>query len=151
VWGDTQLPDWADTHPPVLEPQDTVFTELPLLLLVDDSAVVRAKLRKLLEGAGYATEIARDGLEALARLQANTYALMITDMEMPNMDGVALIAAVGRNPLWRTMPVLAITGHDDLQAKARECHGVSGIFKKPWVDAELLGRVESLLQASMLH
>jgi CheY-like chemotaxis protein len=151
VWNDTQLPDWADTHPPVLEAQDTVFTELPLLLLVDDSAVVRAKLRKLFEGAGFATEIARDGLEALERLQGNTYALMITDMEMPNMDGVALIAAVARNPLWRTMPVLAITGHDDLQAKARECHGVSGIFKKPWVDTELLGRVESLLQASMLH
>ena len=114
------------------------------LLLVDDSAVARAKLRKLFESAGYTADLARDGLEALDLLAKGRYALMITDLEMPNMNGIELIAAVNGNPDTVDMPVLAITGHDDLQAKVNECQGLFGIFKKPWNDRELLRRVQAL-------
>ncbi len=114
------------------------------LLLVDDSAVARAKLRKLFETAGYTADLARDGLEALDLLAKGHYALMITDLEMPNMNGIELIAAVNGSLDTEDMPILAITGHDDLQAKVHECQGLFGIFKKPWNDRELLRRVQTL-------
>ena len=114
------------------------------LLLVDDSAVARAKLRRLFETAGYRTDQARDGLEALDLLGKGRYALMITDLEMPNMNGIELIAAVNGSLDTEDMPILAITGHDDLQAKVHECQGLFGIFKKPWNDRELLRRVQAL-------
>jgi CheY-like chemotaxis protein len=116
------------------------------LLLVDDSAVARAKLRKLFETAGYPVDLAKDGLEALELLARNRYALMITDLEMPQMDGVELIAAVHGSLDTENLPIIAITGHDDLQAKVHECEGLFGLFKKPWNDRELLRRVETLVR-----
>ena len=114
------------------------------LLVVDDSAVARAKLRRLFEPAGYTIDQASDGLEALDMLGKGRYALMITDLEMPNMNGIELIAAVTGSLETEDMPILAITGHDDLQAKVHECQGLFGIFKKPWNDRELLRRVDAL-------
>ena len=121
------------------------------LLLVDDSAVVRAKLRRLFEPAGYRLALARDGEEALALLQAGRYGLMVTDLEMPRLDGVALVRAVQQQPGWAGMPVLAITGHDDLQAQLNQLQAVAGIYRKPWNDDDLLGHVQALVQPSLVQ
>jgi len=120
------------------------------LLLVDDSAVVRAKLRRLFEPAGYRVALARDGDEALALLQAGRYALLVTDLEMPRLDGVGLVRAVQQQPGWAGMPILAITGHDDLQAQLNQLQAVTGIYRKPWIDDDLLGHVQALVQPSMV-
>jgi len=140
-------PAWAAaTQPPTWAPTEQAPALTADLLLVDDSAVARAKLRKLFESAGYTTDLARDGLEAVELLGKGRYALMITDLEMPNMNGVELIAAASGSLETENMPILAITGHDDLQAKVHECQGLFGIFKKPWNDRELLRRVETLVR-----
>jgi CheY-like chemotaxis protein len=115
------------------------------LLLVDDSAVARAKLRRLFEPAGYQVHLANDGVEALALLQQGRYALMITDLEMPNMDGVELIRSCKLQPAIARMPILAITGHDHLRAKFNECRDIAGIHRKPWVDDILLSHVAALV------
>ncbi len=115
------------------------------LLVVDDSAVARAKLRKLFEGAGYAVETACDGVEALDVLSRGRFAVLVTDLEMPNMNGIELIAAVQGSLDTEDLPILAITGHDELQAKVHDCQGLYGIFKKPWHDRELLKRIEALV------
>jgi len=114
------------------------------VLVVDDSAVARAKLRKLFEGAGYQVELARDGKEALEALGGGHFAVMITDLEMPNMDGFELIAAVQGSLDTEDLPVIAITGHDELSARVHDYQGLFGIFKKPWNDRELLKRVDAL-------
>lgn len=114
------------------------------LLLVDDSAVARAKLRKLFENAGYRVQLASDGVEALALLQQGRYSLMITDLEMPNMDGATLIAACRSLAPTLHMPILAITGHDSLGNKFNECRDISGVHRKPWVDDILLSHVGTL-------
>jgi CheY-like chemotaxis protein len=114
------------------------------LLLVDDSAVARAKLGRLFAAAGYRTTIARDGVEALERLAEQRFQVLITDLEMPNKDGFELIAAVQGGLDTEDLPIIAITGHDELQARVHQIQGVYGIFKKPWNDRELLKRVESL-------
>ena len=118
------------------------------LLLVDDSAVVRAKLRRLFEPAGFTMALARDGVEALALLDQGRYALMVTDLEMPNLDGMGLIRALQAQPAHADMPILAITGHDNLQAQLHQLKAVTGIYRKPWVDDDLLGQVQALVQPS---
>ncbi|WP_395699061.1 response regulator [Aquabacterium sp.] len=115
------------------------------LLVVDDSAVARAKLRKLFEGAGYLVETACDGVEALDLLGRSRFAVLVTDLEMPNMNGIELIAAVQGSLDTEDLPIVAITGHDELQAKVHDCQGLYGIFKKPWHDRELLKRIEALV------
>lgn len=136
-----------DTPPPATttRPAGPTVPLIADLLLVDDSAVARAKLRRLFEPSGYRVALARDGLEALALLGKGGYALMITDLEMPNMDGVELISTCLGNPATADMPILAITGHDDLQAKLNECHEICGIYRKPWIDDDLLNHVEGLV------
>jgi len=115
------------------------------LLLVDDSAVARAKLRRLFATAGYEVQLARDGVEALALLQKGRYRLMITDLEMPNLDGVELICTCQAQAHTASMPILAITGHDDLQARLNDCQEICGIYRKPWIDEDLTSHVALLL------
>jgi CheY-like chemotaxis protein len=116
----------------------------PAILVVDDSAVARAKLNKLFESGGYRVELANDGLEAMEKLQNDFYAVLVTDLEMPNMNGLELIAAVQGGMETEDLPIIAITGHDELQARVHDYQGLFGIFKKPWNDRELLKRVETL-------
>ncbi|MCV2350717.1 PleD family two-component system response regulator [Paucibacter sp. Y2R2-4] len=116
----------------------------PAVLLVDDSAVARAKLGKLFEGAGYRVTLAKDGLEALDRLAEQHFSVMVTDLEMPNKDGFELIADVQGSMATEDLPIIAITGHDEMQARVHQVQGLYGIFKKPWNDRELLKRVETL-------
>jgi CheY-like chemotaxis protein len=117
----------------------------PIVLVADDSAVVRTKLKRLLEGAGFTVVHVNDGNEALAQLEEKPeIAVLITDLEMPNKDGFELIADVHGSLVTEDLPVIAITGHDELHGRVGQIEGVYGIFKKPWNDRELLKRVESL-------
>lgn len=147
-----QRPPAPSAFEPEADPGSAIPQGRAGLLVVDDSAVARAKLRKLFESAGYTVTVARDGIEALELLGKASFALMITDLEMPNMDGIDLIAAVSGSLETEDMPILAITGHDDLQAKVHEYQSLFGIFRKPWNDRELLRRVETLVrvQAAVL-
>eukprot|EP01137_Pigoraptor_chileana_P011383 Opistho-2@62155 len=70
--------------PPAALPAAEPTLEPVALLLVDDSAVARAKLGKLFEGAGYRVTLARDGVEALEELAKARFQVLITDLEMPN-------------------------------------------------------------------
>jgi CheY-like chemotaxis protein len=131
--------DAASVAPPAEE-----AAEAAGVLVIDDSAVARAKLRRLLEGAGYRVEAARDGVEALELLARRSFAVLVTDLEMPRMDGFELIAAVQGSLATEDLPIIAITGHDELQARVHDCKGLYGLFKKPWNDRELLKRVAAL-------
>ena len=114
------------------------------VLVIDDSAVARARLRRLFEGAGYRVAAASDGVEGLELLGRERFAVLVTDLEMPRMDGFELIASVQGNLDTEDLPIIAITGHDELQARVHDCRGLYGIFKKPWNDRELLKRVAAL-------
>ncbi|MBV8603314.1 MAG: response regulator [Pelomonas sp.] len=114
------------------------------ILIVDDSAVARAKLGKLFEAAGLKVTLAKDGVDALEQLGRQRFDVMITDLEMPNKNGFELIEAVQGSLDTEDLPVIAITGHDEMQARVHQVQGLYGIFKKPWNDRELLKRVETL-------
>ena len=115
------------------------------ILVVDDSAVPRIKLRKLFEAQGYRVETANDGVQAMDAIARTKFSIIITDLEMPNMDGFQLIAAVQGSPETEDIPLIAITGHEEMQARVNDIQGLYGIFKKPWNDRELLKRVDVLV------
>jgi len=123
----------------------------PVILVADDSMVARAKLGRLLQGAGYEVVLAADGVEALEALSKRFFSLLITDLEMPNMDGLELISNVQGSLETEDLPIVAITGHDDLQARVRDVEGLYGLFKKPWNDRDLLRRVSTLAHVRPLR
>lgn len=140
----------------IVEPPVPVTVETPILaeiieekviksiLVVDDSMVVRNKMKKLLEGAGYDITTANDGLEALNALPTKDFSLVITDLEMPNLDGFGLIMKLDANPETKGLPIMAITGHEEMKIRVSECGGLYSIHKKPWKDVEILKKVELL-------
>ena len=101
--------------------QATSETPAPLILVVDDSAVARAKLRRLFSTSGYRVEVASDGVEALDLLTKSTVSVLIAHVQ-GGLDT-------------EDIPIIAITGHDELQARVHDFQNLYGIFKKPWDDA----------------
>lgn len=142
-------PEPAAVAPPIAATPPAARPRKADLLLVDDSAVVRTRLRRLFQPAGYSLALAADGEAALTLLAEGRYGLLITDLEMPRLDGMGLIRAVMADPVHAGMPMLAITGHDDLQAQLNQLHAAAGIYRKPWVDDDLLGHVQSLVAPSL--
>jgi len=84
--------------------------EGPKILLTDDSLSVRRILARRLRRAGYEVLTARDGSEALDLMLEHEIAALITDLEMPNLSGEALIRRLRRHTHWRRLPILVITG-----------------------------------------
>ena len=137
------VPPAAPAAPVAPVAPDVAPERLPLLV-VDDSAVVRAKLLKLFSDAGHEVVAARDGVEAMELLGQTRFGVLITDLEMPNMDGFELIKAVQGALATEDLPMIAITGHEELHARLHQIQGLYGMFHKPWNDRELIKRVETL-------
>jgi two-component system chemotaxis sensor kinase CheA len=79
------------------------------VLVVEDSATSRLLLKHILEGAGFAVDTAVDGLDALSRLRATKYDAVVSDVEMPNLDGLALTVSIRANPPTAQLPVVLVT------------------------------------------
>lgn len=123
-------------------------TELPLILVVDDSAVVRAKMIKLLKSVNCRIEIAKNGVQALELIPQLQPQVVITDIEMPEMDGYELIARLDADAALRTIPVCAVSSFENLAERLAPHANVRGCFGKPWDDALVLSTLASLLAAS---
>lgn len=91
---------------------------LPLVMLVDDADVERAAARRVLQHAGYATVEAADGLDAIAVLDGSRPDVILLDLSMPDLDGLALLRFLREDVRWRSIPVVVITGSDDPQLLA---------------------------------
>lgn len=104
-----------------------------LILTVDDSASMRALLKAALTAQGFRIEAAEDGEQGLARMQEIVPDLLITDINMPKMDGFDLICAVRTVPRFRSTPILVLSTEfsDDKKARAREA-GATGWITKPF-------------------
>jgi chemosensory pili system protein ChpA (sensor histidine kinase/response regulator) len=115
------------------------------VLVVDDAWSVRRSMQQLLEDAGYDVATAADGFEALERLRTKIPAVVLTDLEMPNMNGLELARRMQDIPQWSSIPVVMITSrtstkHRDEGLKA----GVDVYLTKPYLDADLLAQVRTL-------
>jgi two-component system chemotaxis response regulator CheY len=110
-----------------------------LILTVDDSASMRALLRASLTAQGFRIEGAEDGEHGLERMHEVQPDLLITDINMPKMNGFELIEAVRGVPEFRGTPILVLSTEfsDDKKARARNA-GATGWITKPF-DADKLG------------
>ncbi|GAC1592795.1 MAG: hybrid sensor histidine kinase/response regulator [Acidimicrobiales bacterium] len=117
------------------------------LLVVDDALTVRELQRAILERRGYLVYTARDGEEALSVLSNHHVDLVLTDVEMPVMDGFALTQAIRRSELWRETPVLILTSRatDDDHRRGLEAGADGYLLKSAFDQGRLLAAVERLL------
>jgi two-component system chemotaxis sensor kinase CheA len=117
------------------------------VLVVDDAMTVRELQRSILERAGYRVVTANDGLDALARLAEEPVDLVLTDVEMPRMDGFSLTEAIRRQPQRANVPVLMLTSRASEDDRQRGLvAGADGyIVKSAFDEAGLLQAVERLL------
>ena len=84
-------PRWAVPAPAPAQPDGVQQPLAPLVLVVDDSLTVRRITQRLLEREGYRVAVAKDGLDGLDKLAAERPAVLLTDIEMPRMDGFDLV------------------------------------------------------------
>ena len=115
------------------------------VLVVDDAWSVRRSMQQLLEDAGYEVATAADGFEALERLRAKVPAVVLTDLEMPNLNGLELARRMKEIPQWSAIPVVMITSRTSTKHRAEGLKaGVDVYLTKPYLDADLLAQVRHL-------
>ncbi|NOT47331.1 MAG: response regulator [Acidobacteria bacterium] len=118
------------------------------VLVVDDSPSVRHMTSKVITSAGWEALTAKDGVEALEALHNGDLPdVILTDVEMPRMDGYELVAAVQKDEILRAVPMVFITSRasDKHRERAAEL-GINEYLTKPFVESELVGLVERLCQ-----
>jgi len=112
------------------------------VLIVDDSMSVRRAVATLLEDHGYEVALARDGLEAVKSMDVSRPDVVLTDLEMPNMNGLELTAHVRSRPELAELPVIMITSRSmDKHRRQAMASGVNTYLTKPYTDQELLQHV----------
>lgn len=116
------------------------------IMTVDDSATIRQMVALTLRDAGYEVIEAVDGRDALDVLARESVHMLITDLNMPNLDGVGLIRAVRQNPDNRFIPIIMLTteSHDSKKQEGKAA-GASGWIVKPFKPEQLLGVVRMVL------
>lgn len=117
------------------------------VLLADDSVTVRQRLQHVLEGEGYRVSTASDGLDAFARLQSGRFDLLVSDVEMPRLDGFGLTARVRSDPRLAQMPVVLVTGLESPQDHERgvEAGANAYITKSSFEQRRLLEAIRALV------
>lgn len=116
------------------------------ILVVDDSASIRQMVETTLKSKGYDTTLAKDGQEALEKCQVRRFDFVLTDQNMPRMDGLTLISSLRTISAYRTVPLIMLTteASDEMKAKGKAA-GATGWMVKPFDPAKLLEIVAKVL------
>jgi two-component system, chemotaxis family, sensor kinase CheA len=133
---------------PTLSPQPDQETERKLsLLLVEDSITTRTQEKRILEAGGYTVVTAVDGLDGWAKLAADVFDAVITDIQMPNMDGLALAAKIRQDKKYQEMPIILVTSlsSDEDKRKGIEVGANAYITKSSFDQQVLLDTVRRLV------
>ncbi len=116
------------------------------VLAVDDSASIRQMVSFTLKSAGYGVVEAADGLAGLKAAQSAVFNLVLTDQNMPNMDGLTLIKSLRALPAYRKVPILMLTTESSATIKSQgRAAGATGWLVKPFDPAQLLEVVAKVI------
>lgn len=132
-----------------MAPAGTGTSSLPKVLIVDDSLSVRSSLSQLVSDGGYRVITARDGLEAVNMLEIENPDMVLTDLEMPRMNGLDLASYIRHSSQWSKLPIVMITSRT--MAKHREQAkqvGISQYITKPFSEDDLLASIDTELAMS---
>jgi CheY-like chemotaxis protein len=122
-------------------PEETV------IMVADDSKVARTKISRALNKLSYQISLAENGMDAVAKITASRPDVLITDVEMPGMDGFALTTHLRANPDTQHLPIIMISGSSlELTEKAKQA-GVDVLLGKPYSDEELMSHIRRFMQA----
>ncbi len=117
-----------------------------IIMTVDDSTSVRQMVGFALGTAGYEVLEACDGNDALSKLDGREVNLIITDLNMPNMDGIDLIRTVRATPAYKFVPIMMLTTESQSDKKqAGKAAGATGWIVKPFKPEQLVAVVKKLL------
>lgn len=120
----------------VIEEQDRISLSV---LLVDDSLIARNVEQGILESIGFKVDTAIDGLDALAKLEAENYDMVITDLEMPRLDGFGLVRRMRNQPKYEDLPILIISTRESAEDRMRGLEaGADSYLVKQQLDSESL-------------
>jgi len=121
------------------------------ILVVDDSISIRRFVGSILENAGYHVTLANDGVDALEKLKAGRFDLILTDLEMPRMHGYELIAEVKQNIAYKNIPIIILTGRagEKHSRKGMEL-GAAAFLVKPFNEQELLAEIRNNVATSII-
>jgi two-component system, chemotaxis family, chemotaxis protein CheY len=116
------------------------------ILTVDDSASLRMAIRIVLSAAGYSVAEACDGADGLAKAAATRFDLIVTDLNMPNLDGLSMIRALREQPAQAGVPIIFLSTESDSEVKAQaKAAGATGWLVKPFQPEQLLRVVQKVL------
>ncbi len=117
-----------------------------LIMIVDDSASIRQVVSIALRGAGYAVLEAEDGRDALNKLTGQRVHLVISDVNMPNMDGIAFLKELKAKPEYKFTPVIMLTTESAEEKKLEgQAAGAKAWMVKPFQPEQLLAAVKKLV------
>ena len=109
------------------------------ILAIDDSRTIRSLVQKAVEEAGYVCILAEDGVHGVARFSEENPDVVITDINMPNMDGYGVISSIRNGKTNRTVPILVLTTESAEHMKVRaRLAGATGWIVKPFDDAAII-------------
>ncbi|MBN6152383.1 Hpt domain-containing protein [Xanthomonas sp. AmX2] len=130
----------------VIEAAPTEQRRVPLVMVVDDSLTMRKVTGRVLERHNFDVIAARDGVEALERLEERVPDLMLLDIEMPRMDGYELATAMRADPRFKDVPIVMITSRSGEKHRQRAFEiGVQRYLGKPYQELDLMRNVYDLL------
>lgn len=116
------------------------------ILAVDDSASIRQAVKIALGSAGHTVSEATDGADGLNRATATAFDLIITDLNMPEMDGLTMIRQLRRSPAYAGIPILFLTTESDASVKSQaKAAGATGWITKPFASDQLTRIVNKVL------
>ena len=117
-------------------------------MTVDDSGSVRQMVSFTLREAGYEVVEASDGMDALSKLNLSDVNMVITDLNMPNLDGIGLIKGIRANQKYRFIPIIMLTTESQDSKKAEgKAAGATGWIVKPFKPEQLLAVTKKVLGA----
>ena len=109
------------------------------ILTVDDSASIRMTTKIALTNAGYKVTEAVDGVDGLNKAKSASFDLIVTDLNMPNMNGLAMIEAFRQSPAHTGIPIIFLTTESDADMKSRaKAAGATGWITKPFDPEQLV-------------
>ncbi len=117
-----------------------------VIMTADDSASIRQMVTFTLEQAGYSVVEAVDGQDAVSKLESNKVDMLVTDLNMPNMDGIELIRQTREKPEYKFIPIIMLTTESqaDMKQKGKQA-GATGWIVKPFQPEQLVGVVKKVL------
>jgi two-component system chemotaxis response regulator CheY len=122
-----------------------------VIMVVDDCQTTRKLLGHYLKTRGYSVVLAENGLDALEKLGASPVNLIMTDLNMPYMDGIELIKTLRADPTWSEIPILMVTTENDSIEKEKALNvGANGYVVKPVTGDVIAQNIKSILKQMFL-